>query len=239
MSRLDALRRFYAALDRLAARLGGPSKLAEAHGRQAWPARGVYFFFETGEVRTASGSGLRVVRVGTHALTAGSRTTLWDRLAQHRGVAKTGGGNHRGSIFRLLVGEALLTRDGASCPSWGSGGSLGVAARKAGRSRIEVGAAEEVVEIQVSRVIREMPFLWIRADDRPGGASVRGLIERNALALLSNWEKEPLDGPTAGWLGHRSRRDRVRRSGLWNSNHVDEGYDPGFLKVLEAAVEGT
>ena len=35
----------------------------------------------------ANGSG-RVVRVGTHALTPTSQTTLWDRLSQHRGHLK-------------------------------------------------------------------------------------------------------------------------------------------------------
>ena len=34
-----------------------------------------------------------------------------------------------------------------------------------------------------------------------------------------------------------SGRDKVRRSGLWNQRHVDENYIPGFLDVLEAAIE--
>ena len=239
MSRLDDLHRFYAVLGRLAVRTGGPRKLGDSHGRQDWPTRGVYFFFEPGEARTSSGSGLRVIRVGTHALTAGSRTTLWNRLAQHRGVPSSGGGNHRGSIFRLLVGEALLARGLGSCESWGVASSLGEAARRSGRAREEVEEAERPVEIQVSRVIREMPLLWVRVDDPPGERSQRGFIERNAIALLSNWEKEPLDPPGASWLGHRSGRDRVRTSGLWNSHHVDEGYDRAFLGVLEAATEGS
>jgi hypothetical protein len=69
---------------------------------------------------------------------------------------------------------------------------------------------------------------------------VRGYIERNAIALLSNYNKAPLDPPSPGWLGcHYNRpgvRDaglRVRTSGLWNSNHVDEIYDPVFLDELE------
>jgi hypothetical protein len=37
-------------------------------------------------------------------------------------------------------------------------------------------------------------------------------------------------------LGTRSDRERVRASGLWNSNHVDEGYDPAFLDKLEQLV---
>jgi hypothetical protein len=40
-----------------------------------------------------------------------------------------------------------------------------------------------------------MPFLWIAIDDEPGAKSLRGYVERNAIALLSNFEKEPLDAP--------------------------------------------
>ena len=84
-----------------------------------WPLRGIYFFMEEGERRTDTGTGLRIVRVGTHALKAGSRTTLWHRLSQHKGQEKSGGGNHRGSIFRLLVGSTLMKPGGMSCQSWG------------------------------------------------------------------------------------------------------------------------
>ena len=66
----------------------------------------VCFFYEAGEERSGSGVALRVVRIGTHGLTVGSRSTLWGRLSQHRGTSR-GTGNHRGSIFRLLVGIAL------------------------------------------------------------------------------------------------------------------------------------
>ena len=95
-------------LDERQFEVDGFPQLRACHGRMPWPRRGVYFFFEEGEVRSDSGSGPRVVRVGTHALTDRSKTTLWNRLAQHRGVARSGGGNHRGSVFRLLVGQALL-----------------------------------------------------------------------------------------------------------------------------------
>jgi hypothetical protein len=71
--RLDDLFRFYDLLDRLKQRVGGRRLLSECHGRMAWPQRGVYFFMENGEERAESGSGLRVVRVGTHALTATSK----------------------------------------------------------------------------------------------------------------------------------------------------------------------
>jgi hypothetical protein len=84
-----------------------------------WPGKGVYFFFETGEIRRESGIGPRVVRVGTHALASSSRATLRQRLFQHRGNAGDRGGNHRGSVFRKHVGFALLDPDlESACATW-------------------------------------------------------------------------------------------------------------------------
>ena len=56
------------------------------NGRMNWPQRGMHFFFEPGETRTHSGKGARVVRVGTHAPTSTSQTTLWRWLSQHQGT---------------------------------------------------------------------------------------------------------------------------------------------------------
>jgi hypothetical protein len=205
--------------------------LAECHGRLAWPQRGVYFFMEEGEPRTVSGDGLRIVRVGTHALKAGSGTTLWQRLSQHKGQEASGGGNHRGSIFRLLIGSTLLNGGGITCTTWAVGNSAPRAVRQ----------AEQAAEREVSVIIRAMPFLWLAVDDPPGPGSLRGYIERNSIALLSNLAKPPLDPPSNGWRGLACDRGkaRVRDSGLWNQNHVDEPYDPGFLDVLERLVQQT
>ena len=76
---------FYAILDRLETRVGGARKLVDCRGRMTWPHKSIYFFREPGELRTNSGAGPRIVRVGTHALHAGSGTKLWTRLSQHRG----------------------------------------------------------------------------------------------------------------------------------------------------------
>ncbi|MGE0454015.1 MAG: hypothetical protein AB7O37_18160 [Vicinamibacteria bacterium] len=191
-----------------------------------WPESGVYFFRENGEARSQTGHGPRIVRVGTHGLKAGSRSTLWGRLAQHKGQDASGGGNHRGSIFRQIVGAALMKRTGYECPTWGSGNS----------APRDVRMAEQGLEREVSTVIRAMPFLWLAIEDATGPDSQRGFIERNAIALLSNYDKEPLDPPSTNWLGHHCDRERVRGSGLWNSNHVDDPYDPAFLDELHALV---
>ena len=82
-----------------------------------------------------------------------------------------------------------------------------------------------------------MPFLWFAIDDVAGPQSDRGVIERNAIALLSNYNKPAIDPPSAEWLGQYCDRERVRLSGLWNNRHVDEEYDPQFLTLIERYVE--
>jgi hypothetical protein len=118
--RCEHLIRFYSTLDKLEENIGGARMLADCSGRMAWPNRGVYFFRESGESRTETGEGPRIVRVGTHGLKTGSDTKLWTRLSQHKGQRK-GSGNHRGSIFRLIVGAALIKRHDYDYPSWGDG----------------------------------------------------------------------------------------------------------------------
>jgi hypothetical protein len=228
--RLDDLIRFYGILGLLERAVGGKRTLATCSGRMDWPRRGVYFFMEAGETRTDTGDGLRIVRVGTHALISSSKTTLWNRLSQHRGQERSGGGNHRGSIFRLLVGSTLAAGGGPSCPTWGLKGVPR-----------HIRKSEEATEEAVSRIIRALPFLWLAVDDPPGSNSLRGEVERNSIALLSNLEKPPLDPPSANWRGRACDRGRarVRESGLWNQRHVDEQYDPAFLDALEDLVERT
>ena len=224
--RLADVIRFYSILDAIE-RVGGRARtLATCSGRMVWPRRGVYFFLEEGENRSDTGTDLRVVRVGTHALKAESGVTLWRRLAQHRGSRATGGGNHRGSICRLLVGTALINRNGYAYPTWGKGSTA---------SRV-VREGETLLEREVSRVIGAMSVVSLGVDDEPGPLSLRGYIERNAIALLSNYHKPPLDPPSVQWLGRHSDREKVRSAGLWNQNHVDDTYDPAFLDVLAALV---
>jgi hypothetical protein len=226
MARLGDMIEFYAILDRLKERIGGERTLFSSSGRMGWPRRGVYFFMEDGERRSDTGEGNRIVRAGTHALATGSKATLWGRLSQHKGHTKSGTGNHRGSIFRLIVGTAL-DEDGQKYPTWGVGSN----APRETRDR------EIDLERSVSQIIGSMPFLCLEIDDEANPTSKRGYIERNCIALLSNYGKPPVDPASSKWLGHRCNRERVRRSGLWNQNHVDEKYDPAFLEVFNDLVE--
>ncbi len=224
--RLKDLERFYSILDELSRTTNGPRLLSSCSGRMDWPNRGVYFFQEKNENRTDTGTGHRIVRIGTHALKDGAKTKLWNRLSGHKGSAKSGGGNHRGSIFRLIVGTALMERDKHSFPTWGKGSS----------APKDIRVPEEPMEKLVSKTIGEMPFLWLAIEDPARPDSHRGYIERNSIALLSNFNREPIDAASDNWLGNLCNREKVRESGLWNQNHVDEDYDEGFLDVLEKLV---
>jgi hypothetical protein len=230
VSRREDLDRFYRIIAILREKCQGFRFLKECTRQSGWPARGIYFFFEDHEFRE-DGNTVRVVRVGTHAVSANSRTTLWNRMHTHRGTS-SGGGNHRGSIFRKRVGEAFLeVRSYAPeiVASWGIGNSAPKSTR----------LAEIPLEQGVSAVIGGMPFLWIEVPDAPGVGSDRAYLERNSIALLSNFGKEPIDKPSEGWLGQHSPQETIRKSGLWNTKHVGDEYAAAFLDVLEKYVSGT
>jgi len=238
MARRADLDRFYALLADLADHVGGARKLKRCTGYMDWPDRGVYVFLEPGEMRSPDQH--RVTRVGTHAVSAGSSTSLWGRLKQHYGTgagssAHPHGGNHRGSVYRERVGEALIEKHVLhdDYPDWGE--------RWAGvdRDRGAVRDEEYILERRASTYIRDQPFLWIALDDEPGPDSDRAFVERNAIALLSNFERSAVDPRPDDWLGRHSRSRAIRESGLWNVAHVDEDYDPAFLDRLERAVQGT
>jgi len=225
-TRLNDLIQFYALLARLETVANGPYILSGFNKNQSIPKRGVYFFMEPNEIRTDSGKGLRVVRIGTHGLKLNSKSTLSQRLVQHRGTMLSGGGNHRGSIFRLLVGTTIINKY-PECVTWGQGST----------AKGLIRTIESPIEMEVSSVIGRMPFLLLNIDDEAAPSSLRGVVERNAIALLSNYEKHPLDQPSAEWIGHKCDRIKVRQSGLWNQNHVDQEYDPNFLQVMNMLIE--
>jgi len=235
MSRQGDLDRLYGLLDDLERRVGGTRRLKGCDGYMDWPDRGVYFFLEPGETRSATDQS----RV-THAVSAGSGTTLWDRLKQHygtgsRSAAHPHGGNHRGSVYRERVGEAIVEKHALrdEYPDWGTRWSA------IDRDRSTVRDEEYILERRVSAYLREQPFLWVALDDEPGPDSDRASVERNVIALLSNVGAATVDPRPEGWLGQYSRNRAIRTSGLWNVDHVDEAYDPAVLDRLARAVEET
>jgi hypothetical protein len=214
---------FYELLGGLERLPGQGRRLEEYTGRSGWPQRGVYFFREPGEYRDRHPRTPRVVRVGTHAVSANAKSKLWSRLRAHRG-SQDRRGNHRRSIFRGHVGAALLSRDQAEIgelPTWRIGSSAARSIRD----------SESAHERRVSAYLGQMSVLWVEVPDEPGPQSARAYIERNAIALLSN-HLRPIDRPSDCWLGLYSPYPDIRSSGLWNLDHVHHQYDPGFLQAL-------
>lgn len=216
--------RLYQALRRLESGVGGKRLMSECTGQKGWPNSGVYFFFEPGELRTDTAKP-RVVRVGTHGVSRGSKATVWNRLRTHRGTGD-GVGNHRSSIFRLHVGAAISARDSdVMVASWGVGQAADPTRRK----------AEEGLERRVSAHIGAMSVLWLAIEDEASPSSDRAYIERHLIGLLVG-KAGPADPPSAEWLGRFSPDERIRLSGLWNLDFLDYTYSPDSLDVLDEYV---
>lgn len=219
--------RLYDLLRKLEFGIGGKRLLATCTGKMDWPKRGVYFFYEPREHRTINAES-RIVRVGTHGVSRGSKSNLWNRLRTHRGNVD-GSGNHRGSIFRLHVGAAISRRERRlSLSSWGVGQSADA------RTRLN----EVELERMVSAHIGSMGVLWLAIEDDPGPASDRAYIERNVIGLLSARSGRK-DEPSSDWLGRDSPSERIRNSGLWNLEFLGFEYAPEFLDVFEEYVMAT
>ena len=129
---------FYVLLRRLENRVGGKPLLKHFPSVISPSEKGVYFIFEPGEVRSDQTKDLRVVRVGTHGLTARSRSTIWTRLFEHLMA------NGR-SVFRNYVNQALRERGGCDDESIGYNRSA-----------------------FITRYIGRMPFLWAKVDGDDG-----------------------------------------------------------------------
>jgi len=162
---------------------------------------GLYFFFEEGETSRHGPTG-RVVRVGNHPRSDGG---LVRRLRQHYS------GNKNGSVFRKLLGGALLrSRDpGSTClaPGPGKGHWELQDARPCAVCRL--------VEVEVSSSLRAgFTFRCIEIRDR----KERNLFEVMLVATLAQC---PVCRPSGGWLGRHAYAGRVRESGLWNVQFSD------------------
>jgi hypothetical protein len=220
-TRTTDLLRFYRLMQEMEQLNGGMRRMCQASADEGWPQRGVVWFFESTEQRKETGAGLRVVRVATHALKPGLQSTLWDRLSHDAS------GAHRGSVFRTLLGMAIRNHMGHAEPqSWGRGPA----------APPETARQEAALEAAVTLYAGRMPFVFLAVDDAPGPQSLRAFIERNSVALLSNYARTPVDAPSPGWLGRHCPREKVAESGLWNNQHLDSAYDPSFLDSVRRLI---
>jgi len=187
------------------------------------PEKGVYFFFENGEYRNNTTNN-RVVRVGTHAAVAKSNATLYDRLYNHKGSIDLTG-NHRGSVFRKLIGFSLINSNKLDFKHWGD---------KSKKGDKKIKEEEKPLEIAVSKYIYSLTFIVLEVPGPSLKDNDRALIEENSIALLSNYFESTIDQHSSDWLGLFSGDKKVISSGLWNNKHVDQKcIDDKYFKTFE------
>ena len=220
LDRIDAVSNLYGTFDRL----NGRSKILPLREalRSTLPEQGVYFFFDPTEPTRFSDSQCRLVRIGTHAISAGSKATLRDRLRAHLGTSD-GFGNHRSTVFWLHVGEALIRRDGLRerFPDWGSGQSSSTAVRE----------NERPLEKMVSEIIGNLLVGFIAIADRSIKTSARSTIERLTIALFTE-SFQPVEDPTPHWLGLHSQHEIIASTGLWNLRDSNAKTDFKVTKLV-------
>ena len=220
LDRSDAIRDFYAIFGKFDSR----SRILPLRDavRGELPEQGVYFFFDPTEPTRFSASQCRLVRIGTHGVSAGSKATLRDRLRTHLGTSN-GFGNHRSSVFRLHVGEALIRRDNLRerFPDWGRGQNSSTVVRE----------NERPLEKMVSEIIGNLLVGFIAVSDQSMKTSARSTIERLTIALFTE-SFQPVEGPTAHWLGLHSQHEIIALTGLWNLRDSGSKTDFRVTKLI-------
>jgi hypothetical protein len=205
--------------------LGGAElpTLREYMGSKNLTKQGVYLFFEDGEPTEFNQRLPRIVRIGTHAVSAGSSTTLRDRLRTHMGTAD-GDGNHRGSVFRLHVGNAIIKARNLSgeYPDWGKGQS----------ATKDVKNQERRLEQEVSKYLSRLRVFCLPLSGPASKSSIRSRVEAAIIGVLTQ-DGMALERPTQNWLGLNSTRSEIRESGLWNLQHLGVAPDK---KAFESAL---
>ena len=223
MPRQQDLKRFYKLMDQLECNIGGRRALEECERESLPCGGGVYFFFEDGENRTGSGCGRRIVQVGK---CESFRRRIYD---EHRRSDEPRN-PLRGSVFRKWVSNALYHRCFENRRRWPSISSIG----KFRKLQRELTCRQQwKVEHRLNDHMSQMTFLCLPIK----WESWRRYVECNAIALLSEYKRKPIDSPSDEWLGSHCDRRRVRESGLWQVLDVNEIHDPDFLDILKKFVD--
>jgi len=181
---------------------------------------GLYFFYEDGEVSQHGPQG-RIVRVGNHPRSQGG---LVNRLRMHYS------GNKNSSVFRKFLGGALLRRANANDTC------LSPAPGKGHWEKQDAKACPLCMptEAQVSQLLRQrFTFRCVQNGDRDERNRLEGLLVATLAAC-------GVCRPSSSWLGLCAYSEKVRESGLWNSQYVgdptiDQSTLSRFLDLVSAS----
>jgi len=183
------------------------------------PRNGIYFLYEQGESWGHSGSGPRIVRVGTH-----KEGNFRSRISEHFLPSErrmdfdvTRPRPHDRSIFRKNIGRALLNRDQDPYLEIWEVDMTPSADRAAWRDRRDIDK-EKRTEDEVTRVLRErFSFRFVVLEGQKKRIGTEGIESR----LIGTLARCQICQPSPAWLGLHSPKPKIRQSGLWLEQHLD------------------
>lgn len=188
---IESVKEVYARLSPLPAHYQSIIRCITIHASDV-PLNGIYFVFEKGELITIDRLDVdRVVRIGSHRKPG----RLQKRIRNHYGRLKRYWGNSGGSVFRELVGEALISRNGGD--------------EVAKNNWLSSHFPEDTEEL-ISKYFEEhytFKCIMVHSD------SIRCKMESFLISLFANYSNAR---PSDKWLGNYSYSHRVRQIGMWN-----------------------
>jgi hypothetical protein len=183
---------------------------------------GLYFFYEDGEASSHSPDG-RIVRIGNHPR---KQDGLKKRLNMHYR------GSKNSSVFRKFLGGAIMRQENPNNPCLLPGPGQGHWEKQ------DIHACEKCkpTETKVTDLLeRTFRFRCLKIDD----LALRNIMEEKLVATASICR---VCKPSKDWLGKYAYAEKVRSSGLWNSNYVfevEKRLNPYDLKKLQELIGQT
>ncbi len=186
---------------------------------ESLPLRGIYFFYQEGEMWGHGGEKLRIVRIGTHR-----GSNFRNRIAEHflindrkMSFDKSKPKPSDRSIFRKNIGRALLNKNNDPYLEIWEISFL----RRA--NRVKFGDLRDIekeksLEKQITEILRDkfyFRFVIIESESERMGS--KGL-ESKLIGTVSRCTKCK---PSANWLGNYSPKQEIRTSGLWLTQHLN------------------
>ena len=162
---------------------------------------GVYILFEKNEF---GHNGERIVRIGSHT----GNDNLIKRLEEH--FYKE---NKDRSIFRKNIGRALLNKkNDRYLDVWDIDFTKSEVKKKYGQFVDK--SYQENIEQEVSKYIRDnFTFSVIEILDK----KERLNTEKNIINIISSCNE---CSPSDNWLGRFSTIEKIKRSGMWQTQHI-------------------
>lgn len=170
--------------------------------RDEIPKNGIYILFERGEKFNEYD---RIVRIGTHT----GNKQLYSRLNQHF-IQE----NKNRSIFRKNIGRCILNKEGSSYQSLWELDITSRAERERNLGLLDL-EFENQIEKRISNYIQtNLTFCVFLVDSK----EERLYWERKIASTLAQSIEIK---PSEQWLGNYSPKEKIRSSGLWQVNELN------------------